>query len=206
MQDYVVPEKVESAVTLFQHALEKDPTYAAATAGLGEAYWRKYEQSRDLAWAKADTQTCEKATRQGARLAAAYACLAEAYLAQGQYAKAADQFRRTLELEPTSDDAYGGLAAAYEHLGQPADAEQSFKQAIALRPGYWATYNWLSLFYMDHVRYEEAVRQFSQVVFLSPDSFTGSYKLGAVSIIYTTSTPAFTLFEISLDISTTSPS
>src|SRR6266404_3005530 len=48
LQDYVVPEMVENAVTLFQRALEKDPNYAAATAGLGEAYWRKYQQSHDL--------------------------------------------------------------------------------------------------------------------------------------------------------------
>ena len=200
LQDYVVPEKIENAVTLFQRALEKDPTYAAATAGLGEAYWRKYQQSHDPAWAKAATETCEKATRQGPRLAAAYACLAEAYMAQGQYAKAADQFRRTLELEPTSDDAYGGLASAYEHLGQPADAEQSFKRAIALRPGYWATYNWLGLFYMDHARYEEAVRQFSQVVLLVPDSFTGYYNLGAVRIMQGKYAEAIPLLEKSLSI------
>jgi tetratricopeptide (TPR) repeat protein len=139
LQDYVVPEMVENAVTLFQRALEKDPTFAAATAGLGEAYWRKYQQSHDPAWAKAAIETCEKATRQGPRLAAAHSCLGQAYMAQGQYDKAADQYRRTLELEPTSDDAYGGLASAYEHLGQPADAEEAFKRTITLRPGYWAT-------------------------------------------------------------------
>ena len=43
LQDYVVPEKVEAAITLFRRALEKDPTYADATAGLGEAFWRKYQ-------------------------------------------------------------------------------------------------------------------------------------------------------------------
>jgi eukaryotic-like serine/threonine-protein kinase len=35
LQDYVVPEKVEDAITLFRRALEKDPGYAAAAAGLG---------------------------------------------------------------------------------------------------------------------------------------------------------------------------
>ena len=200
MQDYVVPEKVESAITLFQRALEKDPTYAAATAGLGEAYWRKYQLSHDPAWAKAAIGTCETATRQGPRLAAAHSCLGQAYSAQGLYEKAADQYRRTLDLEPTSDDAYGGLASAYEHLGQPADAEQAFKQAIALRPGYWATYNWLGLFYMDHARYEEAVSQFSQVVSLAPDSFTGYYNLGATRILQGKYVEAIPLLEKSLSI------
>jgi eukaryotic-like serine/threonine-protein kinase len=67
LQDYVVPEKVESAVTLFQRALEKDPNYAAATASLGEAYWRRYQLSHDQAWAKAAISTCEKAATQDSR-------------------------------------------------------------------------------------------------------------------------------------------
>jgi eukaryotic-like serine/threonine-protein kinase len=150
LQDYVVPEKVENAITLFERALEKDPAYAAATAGLGEAYWRKYQITHDSSWANAAIETCQKAAAQGPRLAAAHSCLGQAFMAQGEYGKAADQYRRTLELAPTSDDAYGGLADAYERLGRPADAEQAFRQAIALRPGYWATYNWLGLLYMDH--------------------------------------------------------
>jgi eukaryotic-like serine/threonine-protein kinase len=200
LQDYVVPEKVESAVTLFQRALEKDPTYAAATASLGEAYWRKYQLNHDQAWAKTAIETCEKAAAMAPRLAAAHSCLGQAYMAQGEYQKAADQYRRTLVLEPTSDDAYGGLATAYEHLGQPADAEQAFKQAITLRPSYWATYNWLGLFYMDHARYEEAVGRFSQVVSLAPDSFTGYYNLGAVRIMQGKYAEAVPLLENSLSI------
>ena len=200
LQDYVVPEKVDSAVALFQRALEKDPNYAAATASLGEAYWRRYQLSHDAAWAKAAIQTCEKAAQQEPRLAAAHACLGQAYTAQGEYEKAADEYRRTLELEPTSDDAYGGLASAYEKLNQEGEAEASFKRAIALRPGYWATYNWLGLFYMDRGRYPEAVEMFSQVVALAPDSFTGYYNLGAVRILQGRYTEAVPLLEKSLSI------
>jgi serine/threonine-protein kinase len=200
LQDYVVPEKVESAVSLFQRALEKDPTYAAATASLGEAYWRKYQLTHDQAWAKAAIEACEKAATQGPRLAAAHSCLGQAYMAQGKYERAADQYRLTLLLEPTSDYAYGGLATAYEHLGQPADAELAFKHAITLRPGYWATYNWLGLFYIHHARYEEAVGLFSQVVSLAPDSFTGYYNLGAVRIMQGKYAEAVPLLEKSLSI------
>ena len=200
LQDYVVPEKVDSAVALFQRALEKDPSYAAATASLGEAYWRKYQVSHDAAWAKAAMETCERAVTQGPRLAAAHACLGQAYMAQGEYEKSADQYRRTLELEPTSDDAYGGLASAYERLNRVAEAEASFKQAIALRPGYWATYNWLGLFYMRHARYPQAAEMFSQVVTLAPDSFTGYSNLGGVRILQGKYAEAIPLLEKSLSI------
>ena len=200
LQDYVVPEKVESAATVFQRALEKDPTYAAANAGLGEAYWRKYQLTHDQRWASAATQTCQKAAAQSPGLAAAHSCLGRVFVSQGEYEKAVDQYRRTLELEPTSDDAYGGLATAYEHLGHPDDAEQAFKQAIAVRPGYWATYNWLGRFYEQHARYEDAAAMFSHVVSLAPDSFTGYYNLGGVRIMQGQYAEAVPLLQKSLSI------
>jgi tetratricopeptide (TPR) repeat protein len=117
--------------------------------------------------------------------------------------KAAEHYRRALELEPTSDDAYGGLATAYEQLGRPEDAEKSFKRAISVRPAYWATYNWLGLFYMAHARYEDAAAMYSQVISLAPDSFTGYSNLGGVRILQGRYDEAIPLLERSLSIRST---
>jgi serine/threonine protein kinase/tetratricopeptide (TPR) repeat protein len=203
LQDYVVLEKVENAITLFQRAIEKDPVYAAATAGLGEAYWRKYELTHDNHWADAAVENCQRAAELGQTLAAAHSCLGRVFAVRGEYEKAAEQYGRALELEPTSDDAYGGLATAYEQLGRPIDAEKLYKQAISVRPGYWATYNWLGLFYMMHARYEDAAAMYSQVVSLAPDSFTGYYNLGAVRILEGNYAEAVPLLERSLSIRST---
>jgi len=200
LQDYVVPENVENAIALFQRALEKDPGYAAARAGLGEAYWRKYQLSHERRWAVVAIETCQKAAAGGPRLAAAHACLGRVFDAQGEYQKAAEEYRRTLQLEPTSDDAYGGLAAAYARLGRLDEAEQAYKQAISARPGYWATYNWLGLFYMGHARYADAATMFSQVMALAPDSFTGYYNLGGVRVLQGRYADAIPLLEKSLNI------
>jgi serine/threonine protein kinase/tetratricopeptide (TPR) repeat protein len=200
LQDYVVPEKIENAISLFRRALERDPAYAAATAGLGEAYWRKFQLTHDNQWANTAVLNCQKAVELGPELAAAHSCLGQVFTARGNYEKAVEQYRRAVELEPTSDDAYGGLATAYEHLGRPEDAEKSFKQAISLRPGYWATYNWLGLFYMGHARYEDAAAMYSQVVSLAPDSFTGYYNLGGIRILQGKYDEAIPLLERSLSI------
>jgi tetratricopeptide (TPR) repeat protein len=200
LQDYVVPEKVDNAITLFGRALEKDPAYAAATAGLGEAYWRKYQLTHDSKWADAAIDNCQKAADLNSSLADAHACLGRAFRGTGNYEKAAEQYRRALELDPGSDAAYGGLAATYEQLGRLAEAEQLHKQAISVRPGYWATYNWLGLFYMAHARYEEAASMFSQVVSLAPDSFTGYYNLGAVRVLQGKYDDAIPLLDRSLSI------
>ena len=54
------PESVDAAITVFKHALEVDPNYALAYAGLGEAYWRQYLATRDVKWADTARQTCER--------------------------------------------------------------------------------------------------------------------------------------------------
>jgi len=50
LQDYQKPESVQSAIEVFRHALEKDSKYALAYAGLGEAFWRRYQQTQDTKW------------------------------------------------------------------------------------------------------------------------------------------------------------
>ena len=200
LQDYVIPEKVESAITLFGRALEKDPNYAAATAGLGEAYWRKFQHTHDQQWFDATLSTCQKASQLGPNLAAAHSCLGRALTSQGSYEKSAEQYRRALDLDPSSDDAYFGLATAYEKLGRLEEAEKLYKQAITVRPAYWATYNWLGNFYMSHARYEEAATMFSQVISLAPDSFIGFSNLGGVRVLQGKYAEAIPFFERSLSI------
>jgi serine/threonine-protein kinase len=200
LQDYVVPEKVENAITLFGRALEKDPNYPAATAGLGEAYWRKFQLTHDHQWADAAVSTCQKAVQLGPDLAAAHYCLGRALSTQGGYEKSVEQYRRALDLDPGSDDVYGGLAAAYEKLGRMEEAEKLYKQAITVRPAYWATYNWLGLFYMSHARYDEAAAMFNQVTSLAPDSFIGFYNLGGIRVLQGKYGEAIPLLERSLGI------
>jgi len=200
LQDYVKPENVENAIKVFNYALKKDPVFAAANAGLGEAYWRKYQLTHDKEWANAAIENCRKGAERDAALAAAHICLGRVFVGTGNYEKALEEYRRGVELEPTNDAAHGGLAYAYEQLNQLDDAEKTFKQAIAVRPNYWATYNWLGLFYQRHARYEDAVAMYLQVVSLAPDSFTGYYNLGGVRILQGKYSEAIPLLERSLAI------
>ena len=200
LQDYVVPEKVDNAITLFGRALEKDPNYAAAKAGLGEAYWRKFQITHDQQWFEATLSNCQKASQLNPNLAAAHSCLGRALDSQGNYEKAAGEYRRALELDAGSDAAYFGLANAYEKLGRLEEAEKLYKQAITVRPAYWATYNWLGNFYMSHARYDEAAAMFTQVTSLAPDSFIGFSNLGGVRVLQGKYAEAIPFFERSLSI------
>jgi serine/threonine-protein kinase len=174
LMEYEKPENVESAIEVFQRALERDPNYTLAYAGLGESYWHKYEATHAAEWMTRALEACQKA----AALGEGAICLGHVYNETGKYDQAVSEFPRALELDPTSDDAYRGLAFAYEHLGKTAEAEQTYRHAIAVRPQYWAGYNWLGTFFFRQGRFQEAVTMFEQVTALAPDSFRGYQNLG----------------------------
>jgi len=200
LQDYVKPENVENAINVFNSALKRDPSFAAANAGLGEAYWRKYELTHDKRWSNAAQENCYKGAERDSSLAAAHICLGRVFFGTGKYEKAVEEYRRAADLEPTNDNAYGGIAHSYEALGQLEGAEATFKQAIAARPNYWAPYNWLGIFYQRHARYDDAVAMYSHVISLVPDSFTGYSNLGGVRIMQGKYAEAIPQLQRSLEI------
>ncbi|HZU41628.1 MAG TPA: tetratricopeptide repeat protein, partial [Terriglobales bacterium] len=173
------PENLDNAVAVFSHALDQDPNFSLAYAGLGEAYWQKYEHTNDGAWVQKARQACERAAALGSELAATHTCLGTVFDGTGKYEEAVLQFRRATELDPTSDDAVRGLGSAHEHLGKLADAEAAYRHAIELRPQSWMSYNMLGNFYFRHTRYDDAAKQYSQVIQLAPDSYRGYSNLGA---------------------------
>ena len=179
LQEYQRPESVQNAISAFRRAAALDPHFALAFAGLGEAFWRKYENTRDTEWVEPARQACEQATSLDSQLAAAQVCLGRLNQGTGNYEQARAEFQRAIELAPGLDDAYRGLALAYESLGKLDLAEATYRQAIAVRPGLWLGYNALGVFFYRHGRYAEAEEMFQRVVTLTPDNPRGHSNLGA---------------------------
>jgi serine/threonine protein kinase/tetratricopeptide (TPR) repeat protein len=182
LQEPEKPENIENAIVAFNNALERDKKYALAYAGLGEAFWARYELTHDPDWVTKAAQACERAVSFNPDLASGNTCFGTVYNGTGKYEEAARQFQRAVLLDPTRDDAFRGLAFAYERLGRQVDAERTFQRAIQVRPQYWASYEWLGTFYSEHARYEEAARQFTQAIALAPDNPHSYRKLGGVYI------------------------
>ena len=182
LQDYHKVENVSSAIELFSRALERDPNYALAYAGLGEAYSTRYDATYEREWLDKAMQACEHAVTLDSDSAKSRTCLGTVYARRGRYNEAVQQFQRAIQTEPTSDGAYRGLASAYERLGRLAEAENTYRLAIQVRPGYWAGYGWLGSFYSHQAKYAEAAREFSQAIALAPDDPHGYRMLGGVYI------------------------
>jgi serine/threonine-protein kinase len=193
-------ENLDNAITVFRKALESDPRYALAYAGLGEAYWRKQELTTSAVWVEPARAACEGAMGIDPSVAEPHACLGMVLNGTGEYEKAAAEFNLALNREPTNDLFYSGLATAYEKLRRPVDAEQTYRRAIELRPHYWAGYDRLGSYYYRLGRYDQAIAAFQQVVALTPDSVRGYSSLGAAYFRKDRTTEAIAAFQKSLSI------
>ena len=164
LQRYENVENIDKAINLFARATEFDSLYALAYAGLGEAYWRNYEATKNNTLVELAEKECEKGFKLDSLLAPVNVTLGMIYSGTGRYDHAIDHFNRALLSEPSNADAYRGLAKVYETIENFRGAEKTFKRAIGLKPDYWAGYNDLGVFYYKRGRYEDAIEQFRMVI------------------------------------------
>jgi len=179
---YEKPENIDIAIRLFDQAALEDPIYADAFAALGEAYWRKYQATKNLAWIELATRNSRRAIELDNQLPAVHVTLGLIAQGSGRYTEALQEFQQVLKIDEASSDAYRGLANAHAALGQLKEAEETYLKAIETKPAYWSSYHSLAMFYYSQRRYEEAIRPLSQVVALTPDNIKGYNDRGAMYV------------------------
>ena len=180
LQRYEKLESVDLAISDFQRAIVADPKYALAHAGLGEAYWRKYQLTKDTHWPDEARASCDRALDLDDRLAAAHLTLGVIAVGTGKAAVAATELSRVIALDPLNADAHRELGNAYRALGKSTEAEASFKKALEIRPNSWANHNDLGRFYFTARKYPDAEVQYQRVIDLTPDSEAAYRTMGVV--------------------------
>jgi len=201
LQNFDKPDNIGKAEDVFRRALEIDPNYALAYAGLGDVYWKKYQNSHESSWVESSGHACKHAEELDGKLPAARICLGTLENGTGQYEKAVKDFQQALEINPTSDDAYRGLASAYENLGRLSDAETTYLRAIKFRPNYWVGYRDIATFFYRHGRYAEAEKHLRAALQLTPDSPRAYTGLGGIYHLMGRDEEAIELLKKSLAIS-----
>ena len=177
--EYEKPENIDNAITEFNQALKVDPKYAAAYAGLGQAYLMEYERlDKGNEWVTKASQNCQKALALNPEIVSGHVCLGNVLRATGKYSQATEEFNRAVSLDRTNEEALTGLADAYASASNFASAEATYKRAIALRPNYWNGYIQLGLLYYDQARYSDAVNMFLQAAQVAPDNYRCYLLLG----------------------------
>jgi serine/threonine-protein kinase len=180
LQRYEQANAVDTAIILFGAALMVDSQYASAYAGLGEAYWRKYEEKKDTALVELARSNCQRALDLDSHLVEAHLTMGLIRFGTGSYEEATSEYHRALALDSTRFAAYRGLARACIRLNRLDEAETYLKKAIAMKPDYWWGYQDLGSFYLSYGRNEEAIDHLREVVRLLPEDYRTWSDLGAL--------------------------
>ena len=131
------PEKLQAARKQFEQALKLDPNYAPALAGLSLAdrfYYRDVES--DPSYLQRSEELARRAIAIDPNLAEAHTALGGNYGLRYEYARAANEFREAIRLEPQNAFAWDSLSwvLTYEQPPDALEAEKAAREAIRLQP------------------------------------------------------------------------
>jgi TolB-like protein/class 3 adenylate cyclase/Tfp pilus assembly protein PilF len=113
----------DKAIELFKKALNNEPSYAYAYAGLGDAYAQKAFRE-DMNQELLDTAVLmsAKAVESDPELSEGYKALGLAFHYQGKFDEAITQYEKALELDPNNDMAANNLGIIARENGDIAGA------------------------------------------------------------------------------------
>ncbi|MBK9153881.1 MAG: tetratricopeptide repeat protein [Chloracidobacterium sp.] len=129
-------ESLDKAIEQFQAAIERDPNYALAIAGLADVYsiYRDYSVN-----APADSMSRAEAYAKSAisidgQLAEPHGTLGNVYYNRFQWAESESEYKRAIELNPNYPTAYHWYAVLLFSLGRNDEAEAAIMRAHQLDP------------------------------------------------------------------------
>jgi adenylate cyclase len=140
-----IAENQQPARQLFRAAIDADPKFAQAYAGLADA------DALILDWRLAPKSTFPELQ-------------AEA-LASSEHA---------LKLEPRLPEAHTSRASALAFLGRDEEADAEFRRAAELGPGVADTFSQYGRFLVARQRYPDAARAWEEAIRLNPDDYASS--------------------------------
>lgn len=192
------------AIAHFQEAIDRDPSYALAYAGLGDAYnvlgYYNYQPPRE-AYSKAKA-AATRALEIDDSLAQAHASLGYTRLFfDWDWAGAESSFRRAIELDPTYGSAHQWYAWYLLVMRRMDEMIEAMRTALQLDP--------LSLIINAHMgyalfwagRFDEALEQLSKTQALDPDFALTYWPLGAVYVWQKRTDEAIAAFQRLVDLS-----
>jgi adenylate cyclase len=182
-------QSVEFAQQMFERAVKVDPDFAAAWAGLANAYvdlFRWSRKPRDLEKAK---RASENALKLNPNSAEAHVSAGQALAIQRRFPEAANAFERAIKEDPTVYEAYYFYGRAMFESGDVEKAMELFEKAQQVRPDDYESHT-LRAQALTELGREDEARQANQAAVeciekhleLNPDE-ARAYSLGASILI-----------------------
>ena len=139
---------LEFAIELFQKAINIDPKFGSAYAGLSEAYASMYyDFNADEKWLNKAIESSFTALIQDPALSEAYIALGFSYFCKKSITEAIIAIKKALELDSSNFISYWILGRIYHQTMQTEEAVKMYQKAIELNPDFHTAYTHLRMLY-----------------------------------------------------------
>jgi tetratricopeptide (TPR) repeat protein len=190
----------EEAMTLYRKAIEIDPDFAAAHAGLAQALINEYLKLRTPSLLVEATTEANKGIAQDPDLPEVLLAYGLVQIQKGNSVEARISFSKALDLAPGNDAACRSIASAQEELGRYDEARKMYERAIELRPNYWQNHYALGRFlYYSVGNFDEAEVHLIKANELYPEGSSPLVVLGLVELVRGNLNKSETYFRKVLD-------
>lgn len=176
-------ETLAEATEYYERALEIDPEYAAAHAGLCAANTDGFALTADNAYISKAELACAAGLAANSNLHMVYEALGDLYSQTGRHSEAESAYSQAITINNQDVAAMQGLASIYERQQKFEEAVDLLGQAIRLQPGNWRSIDSLGDLLFNNGRYTEAASAYSQVVLLDPENSQGQGNLGSALLM-----------------------
>jgi tetratricopeptide (TPR) repeat protein len=159
---------LDFAILLFQKAVELDSRFAAAYAGLGEAFGTMYRDfDRQESWLDKALDVSLKALMYDPSLSEAYASLGLAYFGKNSLDEALTASKKAVDLDPNNINAYWILSRIYHSTDRDEEAVEALEKIVAINSNFFQAYDDLEMYYErlnNKEKYEHTLQTVCRVV------------------------------------------
>jgi serine/threonine protein kinase/Tfp pilus assembly protein PilF len=173
------PESMNRGIEYFKQALEKDPQYALAYAGLADCYallgeYGKLPIKESAPLAKS---AAEKAVAIDNSLAEAHTSLAAVHEYEWNWAEAEKQYRLATQMNPNYATAHHWYGVYLSSMGRFDEALPELKKALELDPLSLIINTGLGRMYCGARKYDEAIDQLKTTLEIEPNFAEAHFQL-----------------------------
>ncbi len=159
----------DTAIQFFQKAVEADPNFALAYAGLCDGYAMQKQYGVASASFDQAMDACNKALSINPNLAVAYATLYKVYTFYGFTQKGQEAIQKAYELDPNDATVVGRLGTNYLNKGKLVEAFRLTKRYVELEPTNAFGYFTMGTIYYSVADFRQAETSLKKSIELQPD-------------------------------------